>query len=123
MVMQLLYLSQRGRPDLQTAVSFLFKRTSAPDEDDYKKLTRAMRYLQGTKGLKLVLSADGSGTIWWWWVEASYGVHTDMKSHTGGTMSMGKGSIYSSARAQKLVACSLTERELIGVHNVMPQVL
>jgi hypothetical protein len=41
-VMQLQYLSQRGRPDIRTAVSFLCKRTSAPDEDDYKKLTRVM---------------------------------------------------------------------------------
>jgi hypothetical protein len=122
MVMQLLYLCQRGRPDLQTAISYLCKRTSAPDEDDYKKLTRVMRYLQGSIELKLVLSADGSGAIRWW-VDASYGVHVDMKGHTGGTMSMGKGSIYSTARAQKLVACSSTESELIGVHDVMPQVL
>jgi hypothetical protein len=122
MVMQLLYLSQRGRPDLQTAISFLCKRTSAPDEDDYKKLTRVMRYLQGSIELKLALSADGSGAIQWW-VDASYGVHADMKGHTGGTMSMGKGSIYSTSSGQKLVARSSTENELIGVHDVMPQVL
>ena len=44
MVMQLQYLSQRGRPDVRTAVSFLCKRVSAPDDNDYKKLTRVMRY-------------------------------------------------------------------------------
>jgi hypothetical protein len=122
MVMQLLYLSQRGRPDLQLAISYLCKRTSYPDEDDYKKLTRVMRYVQGTIELVLTLSADGSGAIRWW-VDASYGVHADMKGHTGGTMSMGKGSIFSTAKAQKLVACSSTESELIGVHDVMPQLI
>jgi hypothetical protein len=122
MVMQLLYLSQRARPDIQTPISFLCKRTSAPDEDDYKKLTRVMRYLQGTVDLKLTLSADGSGAIRWW-VDASYGTHADLKGHTGGTMTMGKGSIYSTSIAQKLVACSSTESELIGVHDVMPQLL
>ena len=47
----------------------------------------------------------------------------DMKGHTGGTMSMGKGSIYSFASGQKLVARSSTESELIGVHDVMPQIV
>jgi hypothetical protein len=122
MVMQLQYLSQRARPDLRTAVSFLCKRVSAPDEDDYKKLTRAMRYLQSTVYLKLTLESDGSGIIRWW-VDASYAVHMDMKGHTGGTMSMGKGSIYSMAGGQKLVARSSTESELIGVHDVMPQII
>jgi hypothetical protein len=84
MVMQLLYLCKRGRPDILTAISFLCKRTLAPDEDDYKKLTRVMRYLQGSLFLKLVLAADGTRRIQWW-VDAAYGVHTDMKSHTGGT--------------------------------------
>jgi hypothetical protein len=33
-VMQLLYMSQRARPDLRTAVSFLCGRMTKPDEDD-----------------------------------------------------------------------------------------
>jgi hypothetical protein len=81
-----------------------------------------MRYLQKTVELKLKLESDGSGVIKWW-VDASYGVHADMKGHTGGTMSMGKGSIYSVATGQKLVARSSTESELIGVHDVMPQII
>ena len=40
LVMQGLYLSQRGRPDIRTAISFLCSRLKCPDEDDYKKLTR-----------------------------------------------------------------------------------
>ena len=46
-----------------------------------------------------------------------------MKGHTGGTLSMGKGSIYSVATGQKLVARSSTEAELIGVHDIMPQIV
>ena len=98
-VMQLQYLSQRGRPDLQTAVSSLCKRVSAPNEDENIKLTRVMRYLQSTKNLKLKLESDGSAVIRWR-VDASYAVHPDMKVHTGGTMSMGKGSMYSVATGQ-----------------------
>ena len=37
---QLLFVSQQGRPDLCTAISFLCKRVKSPDEDDWKKLVR-----------------------------------------------------------------------------------
>jgi hypothetical protein len=121
-VMQLLYLSQRARPDIRTAVSFLCSRLLQPDEDDYKKLARVMKYLDSSVDMPLVLAADDSGQIRWW-VDASYAVHDDMKSHTGGTMSMGKGSIYSTSIKQKLVTRSSTEAEIVAVHDVMPQLL
>ena len=81
-----------------------------------------MRYLQSTKNLKLKLVSDGSGFIRWW-VDASYAVHPEMKGYSGGTIPMGKGSIYSVATGQKLVARSSTESELLGVHDVMPQII
>jgi hypothetical protein len=103
-------------------VSFLNGRVQKPDEDDYKKLCRVIKYLQGTPDLPLVLAADDSGLIRWW-VDASFAVHPDMKGHTGATMSLGNGSVYSTSSKQKLVARSSTESELIGVHDVMPQVI
>jgi hypothetical protein len=121
-VMQLLYLAQRGRPDIRPAVAFLCTRLKKPDEDDYKKLARVVKYLRGTVDLTLTLSADKDGVIMWW-VDASYAVHPDMKGHTGGTMSMGSGSIYSTSTRQKLVTRSSTESEVIGVYDVMPQLL
>ena len=121
-VMQLQYLNQRARPDLRTAISFLCKRVTRPDEDDYKKLVRLVRYLDATQDMPLTLSVDDSGHLHWY-VDASFGVHHDMKSHTGGTLTMGKGSIYSTSAAQKIVARSSAEAELVGVHDVMPQML
>ena len=61
--MQLLFLSQRARPDIRPAVSFLNSRLLQLDEDDYKKLTRVMRYLDTTVDMPLVLAADDSGQI------------------------------------------------------------
>ena len=46
-----------------------------------------------------------------------------MKGHTGATMSLGKGGIYSGLWEQCLVARSSTESELIGVYDTLPQVL
>ena len=38
LVMQGLYLTQQGHPDIRTAIAFLCGRLHNPDEDDYKKL-------------------------------------------------------------------------------------
>ena len=94
----------------------------APDEDDYKKLCHVMRYLRGTIDMPLTLEANNMSIVKWW-VDASFAVHPDMKSHTGGTMTLGKGMIYSASTQQKLNTKSLTEGELVGVNDVMPQVL
>jgi hypothetical protein len=119
---KLLYLSKRARPDLQTAVAFLCKRVKQPDVDDWKKLGRCLRYLRGSKELYLTLEADGTGIVKWW-IDASFAVHPDMKSHTGVTMSLGKGSPFSSSITQKLNTKSSTEAELVGVDDGMPLVL
>ena len=58
-----------------------------------------------------------------WWVDGSFAVHPDFKSHDGATMSMGKGPVYSTSTRQKLNTKSSTEAELVSVDDVMPQVL
>ena len=118
---KLLFSSRRARPDIQTAVSFLTKRVKAPDKDDCKKLRRTMQCLRGSIDPVLTLEAD-SKTILEWWVDASCAVHPDMKSHTGGTLSMGKGSTCSASKSQRLNVKSSTEAEVVGVDDVMAQV-
>jgi hypothetical protein len=119
---KLLYLSKRARPDLQTAVEFLCKRVKQPDIDDWKKLGQCLRYLRGTIALVLTLESDGNVVIQWW-IDASFAVHPDMKSHTGITMSLGKGYPSSSSISQKLNTKSSTEAELVGVDDGMPLVV
>ena len=46
-----------------------------------------------------------------------------MRGHTGTAMSMGNGSVYSSSWKQKLVTQSSTESEVVGVYDVLPQIL
>jgi hypothetical protein len=58
-----------------------------------------------------------------WWIDASFTVHPDMRSHTGGTMSLGKGSTYSLSQKQHLNTKSLTEAELVSVDDGMPLVI
>lgn len=58
-----------------------------------------------------------------WWVDRSFAVHPDMRSHTGRVLSLGKGAIYRTLTRQKLNTRSSTEAKLIAVNNVMPQTL
>jgi hypothetical protein len=122
MTAKLLFLSKRARPDIQTPVAFMTTRVKQPDKDDYKKLTRVVKYLRATPKLYLTLEADDTHIVKWW-IDASFAVHKDMKSHTGGTMSLGKGSAYSASTRQKLNTKGSTEAELVGVNDLMPQVL
>ena len=57
-VAQLFFLSTRSQRDIQTAVLFLTTRVKKPDEDDWFKLRRVLKYLKGTISLKLTLTAD-----------------------------------------------------------------
>ncbi len=47
-VYQLLFAVNRARRDIQTAVSFLTTHVRDPDEDNWKKLVRVLKYLNGT---------------------------------------------------------------------------
>ena len=81
-VAQLLFLCGRARPDIKTAVLFLTTRVKAPDKDDWGKLKRVLKYLWGTRYMKLTLTVDNLHTLRWW-VDAGYGVHWDLKGRTG----------------------------------------
>ena len=67
-------------------MAYLTTRVRAPDEDDYKKLTRVMKYLRESIDKILMLEADAMHLVNWW-VDASFAVHHDLKSHMGATMS------------------------------------
>lgn len=122
MVAKSLFLCKRARPDLQLTVGFLSTRVRSPTEEDWKKLRRMVQYLRDTSTLELTLEADNTHVVKWW-VDAAFAVHADMRSQTGGAMSMGKGMAYSASIRQKLNTRSSTEAELVGVNDFMPQVL
>ena len=110
------------RPEILTRVAFLTTRVREPDEDDSKKLARILKYLSGTRDLVLILESDGTGTVKWW-VDVAFAVHHGMKIHTDGMMTMGRGALYSASNKQKLNMKSSTEAELVGVDDLIPQIL
>jgi hypothetical protein len=119
-VAQLIFASSRSRKDIQTAVSFLMARVNQPDEDDWSKLKRLLRYIRDTIYMPLILRADSINIIKLW-VDASYATHGDCRGHTGATMSLGRGSVIVMSKKQKLNTKSSTECELVGVDDASPQ--
>ena len=58
-----------------------------------------------------------------WWVDVSFVIHANMRGHTGATMSMASRSLFRGSWKQKLVTCSSTESEMVGVYDTLPPVL
>ena len=81
-----------------------------------------MKYLNGTKKMHLTLSAENLRTIKWY-VDASFAVHPDFRSHTDAVMTMGEGGMQVLTKKQKLNSRSSTEAELIGVDDAVTQIL
>ena len=68
------------------------------------KLKRVLRYLLGTKHMGITLEADSQIIRLRCFVDASYGVHRDCKSHTGTVISLGSGPVLVKSVKQKIKA-------------------
>jgi hypothetical protein len=118
-VAKLLYVSKRGRLDIQLATAFLCTRVSCSSVQDWEKLRRLLMDVRGSLDEFLVLGADDL-TVMNTWVDASYAVHKDFKSHTGGAVSFGRGAVMCKSAKQKLNTKSSTEAELVGASDYLP---
>ena len=115
----LLYLMKRVRPDIETSISFLMRRVSKSDVDDWGKLKRVLAYLKNTIDDVRVIGATSLTQILTW-IDASFAVHNDMKSHTRGCTSMGIGLVHQKSSTQKSNSKSSCESEIIGVSEYLP---
>ena len=121
-VCKLLYVALRGRPDILLSVAFLASRVSKATLQDQAKLKRLLEYLYRTYDLPLILGADDIQTMYTI-VDASFAVHDDMKSHTGGVITFGRGGIACKSTKQKVVTKSSTEAELVGASKYLPSTI
>ena len=117
-----LFVCKRARPDIAPAIAYLKTRVKEPNYDDWMKLVRMMKFLQQTVNDRLTLRSDGS-RVAKWHVDAAFAVHADLKSHTGGTLTMGKGAITSICRKQGSNTRSSTTSELVAADDVIGSML
>ena len=113
-VMKCMFLDKRETPDILTGISAFSTRVLTPDEDDWNKLTRLLDYLKTTINIILQLEADDVQNLKWY-VDASFGTHSNLKRNTVSVFTLGKGVICNDSSKQKVNARSSTEAELISI--------
>jgi hypothetical protein len=70
----------------------------------------------------LVLGAQDLSVLKWY-VDVSFAVHPDYKSHMGAVITFGHGAVQTICRKQKLNTRSSTEAELVGVDDAATMIL
>lgn len=112
----LLYLATNSRPDISASVSILSQRVMNPRETDLNEAKRVVRYLKGTKDLKLKLSSSEQCEKIFAYSDANWAEdRTDRKSNSGYLCKVNGGTISWSCRKQDLVALSSTEAEYVAL--------
>jgi len=111
------------RPDLSLAISFLPTRVQNSTQQDQCKLTRVLKYLNATKDLVLHLRGDDFLSICAY-IDASFAVHDDYKSHSGVFVSIGMWPIFVKSLKQRLNRKSSTKTEMmIAIRDGLNHVL
>jgi hypothetical protein len=116
-----MFLVKRGRSDVLPGVAFLSSRVREPNLGDWAKLVRLLGFLKKTREDVLTLEADDTQSLYWM-IDASFGVHSEFKSHTGAIFTMGKGAVISDSTKQKVNSRSSTEAELKGIDDEIGKV-
>ena len=122
---QMLFIGSRARRDLQPVISFLTTRVKSPDKDDWGKVKRALKYINGTRRLKLRIKIEGVEDLinLLWYIDGAHCVHWDSRGHGGAALMMGKGAMTSYSNRLRMNTRSSTETEMVTVDRYMPEVL
>ena len=81
-VAELIWAETMGRPAIDPTIQFLCTRVTNSTKEDKSKLRRVLKYLKHTIYDKRIMGADSLSQLCTW-VDSAYGVHPDLKSHTG----------------------------------------
>ena len=111
-VYRLLYVAKRVLPDILVVVQFLTTRVTKATEQDLEKLIRCLKYMEELEDPAIYLSARILELALRMSADASFATHADGKSHSGESLSVGKGPVLTKSTKQKTVTKSSTEAEL-----------
>ena len=88
----------------------------------FVKVKESIAVYKRTLDIRRLLDADNMLSLLTW-VDASYTVHDDMKSHMSGCISFGVGILMTKYSKQKLNTKSITESEIVGANDYIPNVI
>jgi hypothetical protein len=110
----LIYLSNSTRPDICYSVNQLARNMQNPTFENWKQGKRILRYLQGTKQIKLIYKKKKEELCGY--SDASYAEDKkDRKSTSGQVFMKNGGAISWKSRKQKIVSLSSMEAEYIAL--------
>lgn len=113
---KLLYVSTNTRPDIAASVGILSQKISKPTKTDLIEVRRVIRYLNGTKDLKLKLSSRTKTGELEVYSDASWAENpTGRKSISGFCINLNGGTVIWCSRKQDIVALSSMESEYIAL--------
>ncbi|GBP07332.1 Retrovirus-related Pol polyprotein from transposon TNT 1-94 [Eumeta japonica] len=119
----MLYVSNNTRPDIAVAISILSRKVSNPNENDWNELKRVMKYLKGTKGLKLCVGSKSSLQLKGF-ADADWAGELDgRKSTSGFIFKLGDAVISYASRKQANVTLSSTEAEFVSLAEASQEFL
>jgi hypothetical protein len=103
-------------------MALLATRVSRYTEHDWEKLVRLLRYVNVTKERGLILRPGRDGIIVKVYIDASYGVHADGKSHSGSCIVVGvTGAVHCKSSKQQIVTKSSAKAELVALSDSASQ--
>lgn len=107
-------MSLNTRPDISPSVIILAQKVSKPSQYDWNELKRVVRYLKGTKTLKLQMANNDNDDLIGY-ADANWGEsRADRKSISGYFFKLNGGFISWCSKKQTCVALSSTEAEVIA---------
>jgi hypothetical protein len=114
------HLACGTRPDISYAVAQVSRKLPNPNETDFKKVKRILRYINGTSNLKLTYTKSNAHDIIGY-SDASYAEDTDRKSTSGFVFTMNGAAISWSSKKQDCISLSTMEAELIALTEAAKQ--
>lgn len=119
----LLYISTNTRPDISAAVGILAQRVSKPRKLDFTEALRVVRYLHGTKDLKLVMFNEQAQPILTAFSDSDWAEdRTTRKSISGVIVKVLGGPVSWSSRKQDIVSTSTTEAEFYALSEAVKEI-
>ena len=114
LVARLLYLAKRIAPDILLSVSVLAGRVQAPTVQDWDRLDRVFRYLNGSSKRVVQFWRGGKVSVTCF-IDAAFACHDDMRSRTGCVLFCCGIFIGAWTSKQDLNTKSSTEAEIVGL--------
>jgi len=111
MVGVLQFMIKRARIDCLAPLAFLSGRVQCPTVQDWAKMKRLISFLIDTREVELVLEPKSIHLECY--LDASYGSHTDRRSHSGTHLTLAGSPFLCKSIRQKTVAKSSCEAEII----------